>query len=190
MRGIASPAIDTARDERPKYGKQPKDGENRHPNRGARDLIFVGLRSRMVLLAVRQVIFGKQVFFVKTQIAGNGAHKSAIENAPGKFVPLFVFQGFEIARTDSRGRGDFFHRHLAQLALALQAFAKISPGHESKPVLADTCGAVERSISRSIANQPAAAGAPFLLKTAAEAAQVWPIDGSPTRDPIRSAEGA
>src|SRR5579859_362699 len=174
MRDIASPAIDTARDEHPKYRKQPKDGENRHPNRRARNLVLVGLRSGHTRLAVRQVVLGKQIFFVEAQIVRNGAHKSTIENAAGKFGPLFVFQRFEIARTDSRRRGDFLQRHFAQLALAFQAFAKISPGHELKPVLADTCGAVERSNARSIANQQAAAGAPFLLKTAAEAAQVWP----------------
>ena len=41
--------------------------------------------------------------------------------------------------------GDFLQRNFAHLALTLQAFAKSSPGHESKPILADTRGAAARS---------------------------------------------
>ena len=97
----------------------------------------------------------------RPKITRDGAHKSVVEYAAGEFLPLFVFEGFQEARADARGRGEFLQRNFAHLALTLQAFAKISPGHESKPVLADTCGAAARSNIAAIANQPVAASALF-----------------------------
>src|ERR1700676_1460602 len=161
MRGNAPPAINSARDEPAKYGKQCKYSQNRNPYRRAGKLVLVRLRSGHARLAMCEVILGKQIFFVEAQKTRDGAHKSAVENAAGEFLPLFVFEGFKKARTDARGRSDFLQRNFAHLAFTLQAFAKSSTGHESKPVLADTRGVAERPNSLAIASKSAAAGALF-----------------------------
>jgi hypothetical protein len=70
------------------------------------------------------------MFFVEAQITGNGANKAAIENAAGKLLPVFIFQGLQKTQADARRYNDFVGRNFAQLALALQTFPKISLGHE------------------------------------------------------------
>src|SRR5580658_33541 len=140
MRGIKPPTINTAGNERAQYGKHSEHRQYGNPNRRARKLVLVGMRSRDALLAPSHVIFGKQIFFVQSQEAGDGAHESAVESAARKLVPLFIFQRFQIAWTDARGRSDFLKRYFTHLALALQALAKSSRGHESKPSLTIRAG--------------------------------------------------
>src|SRR5713101_3779575 len=57
------------------------------------------------------------------------------KDAAGQFGPIFIFQGLDKTGADARGLGKFVHGNFAQFALALQAFTKISPGHEPEPVL-------------------------------------------------------
>src|ERR1700722_15163171 len=103
MRGQAPPAINSAGNKPAEYGKQQKHNHNRNPNRRAGKLVLVSLRSGYARLAMSEVIFGEQIFFIEAQKTRDGAYKSAVENAAGKFVPLFVFEGFQEARTDARG---------------------------------------------------------------------------------------
>src|ERR1700675_528737 len=163
MRGKAPPAVNSGGNEPAEYGKQRQHSHNRNPNRWAGKLVLVRLRNGHARLAMSEVVFGEQIFFIEAQKSRDGAYKSAVENAAGGFVPLFVFEGFQEARTDARGRSHFLQRNFAHLALALQAFTKSSTGHESKPVLADTHRAAERPNSLAIASKPTAAGAPFSL---------------------------
>src|SRR5580700_10548002 len=177
MRGKAPPTINSAGNEPAEYGEQREHGQNRNPNRRAGELVLVGLRSGHARLAMSEVIFGEQVFFIEAQKTRDGAYKSAVENAAGEFVPLFVFEGFQEARTDARGRSHFLQGNFAHLALALQAFAKSSTGHESNPILADTRGATAPSNFLAIASKPGSSGRPifsalFIWMTATQAAQV------------------
>src|SRR6266446_3027341 len=47
------------------------------------------------LFTMRQVVFSEQVFLVKAQVLGDGAHEAAIENAARELVPVFIFQGLQ-----------------------------------------------------------------------------------------------
>src|SRR5882724_6288390 len=84
-----------------------------------------------------RVILAEERFFIEAQIARNGAHEAVAKDAAGQLRPIFIFQSLDKTSTDARGFGQFLHGDFAQLALALQAFTKISPGHEPEPVLDD-----------------------------------------------------
>ncbi len=74
-------------------------------------------------------IFGEHAVLVHAQVAANGANKAAVKGGAGEGLPLFGFQGFEIARADARCDGDFVERDAAHFALPLQALAKTGGGH-------------------------------------------------------------
>ena len=82
-----------------------------------------------------EIVFAEQGFFIEAQIACDGAHEAVAKDAAGQLRPIFIFQSLHKTRADARSFGQFFHGNFAQLALALQAFSKISPGHEPEPVL-------------------------------------------------------
>src|SRR5580700_4474081 len=177
MPGKAPPAVNSASNEPAEYGQQSEDSQNRNPNRRAGKLVLVRLRNGHARFAMSEVIFGEQIFFIEAQKTRDGAYKSAVENAAGEFVPLFVFKSFEEARTDARGGSHFLQRDFAHLALALQAFAKSPTGHESNPILADTRGVTARSNFLEIASKPGCSGRPIfsallIWMTATQAAQV------------------
>jgi len=81
------------------------------------------------LSAVRQIVFAEKSLFIEAEVARDGTNKAAIEHAAREFAPIFVFQGFQEARANARGRSNLFHRDFAKLALTLQTFSEISPGH-------------------------------------------------------------
>lgn len=80
-----------------------------------------------------EIVFAEERFFIEAEIAGDGADKAAIEDTAGEFAPIFVFESFEEARTNTRGGSDLCKSHLAQLALAFQPLSESSPGHSWKP---------------------------------------------------------
>ena len=49
-----------------------------------------------------QDIFRDDVFFVESQVARDRPHESSIEDAPGKLIPLLVFDGLQKTRGDAR----------------------------------------------------------------------------------------
>src|SRR5208283_5275574 len=130
MRGITPPAIYSAGDQAAEYGKQDKHCQNGQPDWRAGKFVLVSLGNGQALRAARQVIFGKQIFFVEAEIARNRPHKPTVENATGKLLPLLVFERFEKARANTRAYGHFLERNFTQLALALESFAKSSRGHQ------------------------------------------------------------
>ncbi len=71
------------------------------------------------LIAVCEIVFGEQLFFVEPQIAGDGAHEAAIRDAARELVPIFIFQSFQKSQADACGHNDFIGRDFAQLALVL-----------------------------------------------------------------------
>jgi len=79
--------------------------------------------------AMREIVFAEESFFIEAEVARDGANKSTIEHAAGELAPILVFQGFQKAGADARGRGNLLHRDFAKLALTLQTFSEISPGH-------------------------------------------------------------
>src|SRR5580704_10798176 len=194
MPGEPPPAVDSTSNECAEYGKQSEHSQNRNPNRWAGKLVLVRLRNGHARFAMSEVIFGEQIFFIEAQKTRDGADKSAVENAAREFIPLFVFEGFKEARTNARGRSHFLQRNFAHLALALQAFAKSSAGHDSNPILADTSGAAARSNSLAIASKPAAAGAHFLRPFYLDdrysgSSGVTARRCTHARPPVRSAQG-
>ena len=65
------------------------------------------------MIAMREVIFSEQILFVQAEIASDSAHKSAIEDAAWKLIPVFIFQGVQKTQTDARGNHDFVGRDFA-----------------------------------------------------------------------------
>ena len=55
--------------------------------------------------------------------------KPRLNTPPGSLLPFLVFQGFQEAGADARGRSNLFQCDFAKLALTLQTFSEISPGH-------------------------------------------------------------
>jgi hypothetical protein len=82
-----------------------------------------------------KIIFAEQRLFIQAQVARDGAHKPVAKDTAGQFRPILIFQGLDETGADARGFGQFVHGNIAQFTLALQAFTKISPGHEPEPVL-------------------------------------------------------
>jgi hypothetical protein len=132
--GVAAPAVTSRIYETRKNAQKNKNPENWNPFGRPGNRIFVRGRSFDFLLPVREIVFAEQALFVEAQLAGDGADETPIENASGKFSPVFVFKRFEETSADARGRGYFGGRNFSHFALALQTFPKISPGHDVKPV--------------------------------------------------------
>src|SRR2546423_14120732 len=99
-----------------------------------------------------RVILAQECFLIEAQIARNGAHKAVAKDAAGQFGPIFIFEGLDKTGADARSLGEFLHGNFAQFALALQAFTKISLGHEPKPILDDPSRADNFTCSRKAAD--------------------------------------
>ena len=67
---------------------------------------------------VRQIVLAQKRFFVEAEIVGDGANESAIEDATGKLVPIFVFERFQKTGADARCLSDFLQRDFAQFPFA------------------------------------------------------------------------
>jgi len=76
-----------------------------------------------------KVILSEESLFIETEVTGDGANETAIEDAAGELSPVFVFEGFEEPGSDAGGLRDFFQCDLAELALALETFSEVSLGH-------------------------------------------------------------
>jgi hypothetical protein len=76
-----------------------------------------------------KVILSEESLFIETEVTGDGANETAIEDAAGELSPVFVFEGFEEPGSDAGALGDFLQCDLAELALALETFPEISLGH-------------------------------------------------------------
>jgi hypothetical protein len=82
-----------------------------------------GLGLNLALAQGGQIV-GYGLFFIEADLAGVGADKSFVENAAGKLVKMFVFDGAQHPRTDFRGGGDGVERDATLLALFAQFFSK------------------------------------------------------------------
>ena len=76
-----------------------------------------------------KVILSEESLFIETEVTGDGANETTIEDAAGELSPVFVFEGFEEPGSDAGALRDFFQCDLAELALALETFSEISLGH-------------------------------------------------------------
>lgn len=56
-------------------------------------------------------------------------HEAPVEDAAGKLIPLFIFDGLEKTRGDARRGRNLIKRHAAHFSLALQIVAKSPFGH-------------------------------------------------------------
>src|SRR6266704_2661294 len=110
--------------------KHDDNGCNGKPLRrwGNAFLTFGGSSGQM--FGAGRVVFAEERLFIEAQIARDGAHEPVAKNAAGQLRPIFIFQSLDKTSADARGLGQFIHGNFAQLALALQAFTKISPGHD------------------------------------------------------------
>src|SRR5579859_673811 len=130
MRGVALPAVkpsgNQARDD--EQGAQHESHSDPFGRRG--DAILRRGERLGTLVAMREVVLSEKILLIETQIARDGTHKPAVENAAGEFVPILVFQSLQKTQTDARGDDDLVGRDFTQFALTLQTFPKISPGHE------------------------------------------------------------
>src|SRR6266481_1951619 len=110
------------------------------------------------------VVLAEQGLFIQAQVARDGAHEPMAKNSAGQLRPIFIFQGFDKTRADTRGLGQFVHGDFAQLALALQAFTKISPGHEPEPVLDNPVATAKRSMASAAPSRSVASATGMLLR--------------------------
>src|SRR5258708_35598994 len=78
------------------------------------------------------------------------------EDAAGQPGPIFIFEGFDETRANAGSLGELVYGNFAHLALALQAFTKISPGHEPEPVLDNPIATAKRLTRRAppVSNTP------------------------------------
>src|SRR6266700_4860321 len=136
--------------------KHDDNGCNGKPLRrwGNAFLTFGGSSGQM--FGAGRVVFAEERLFIEAQIARDGAHEPVAKNAAGQLRPIFIFQSLDKTSAEARGLGQFIHGNFAQLALALQAFTKISPGHEPEPVLDDPSATAKRSIIGATARRSTA----------------------------------
>src|SRR5260370_5731409 len=141
MPGVAAGVKDASDQE-----KHDDNGCNRKPLRRRGDAFLTFGGRRVQVLGGGRVVLAEERLLIEAQIARDGAHETVAKNAAGQLRPIFIFQSLDKTSADARGLGEFIHGNFAQLALALQAFTKISPGHEPEPVLDDPSATAKRSI--------------------------------------------
>jgi len=78
-------------------------------------------------------IIGDRLVFVNAQKAGVSAHEALIEDAAGKRVKVFLFQGLQMAARDLGGFRDFGQGNTPHLPFAPQPFAKCAYGQAYRP---------------------------------------------------------
>src|SRR5437660_12203839 len=149
MRRVAVPDVTDREEESDDQEKRDKSDRSWKPLR-RRGNAFLGLGSgRGQVLRACRIILAQERFLIETQIASDGAHKSVAKDSPGQLGPIFIFEGLDKTGADARGLGEFLHRNFAQFALALQAFTKISLGHEPEPILDDPSATAQRLTRRA-----------------------------------------
>src|SRR5216684_2387766 len=153
MRGVAAPAIATGVKNPGHQEKHDENGRNRKPLRRRWNAVLSSGGSRGQMFRAGQVVFTEECFFIEAQIAHDGAHEAVAEDAPRQLGPIFIFQGFDKTGADARGLGELVHGNFAQLALALQPFTKISPGHEPEPVLDNPSATAKQSFTSATAER-------------------------------------
>ena len=84
-----------------------------------------GLLPNLTLAQGGQIV-SDGFFFVESDLAGVGAHETFVEDAAGKLVEVFVFQGAQHAGADLGGVGDGVERDAALLALFAKFFSERS----------------------------------------------------------------
>src|SRR5712692_10742545 len=131
---IAAPRMSGSIEKSNDQKKYDEDGDSRKPLRWRRDALLKFSRHGGRFFGAGQVVLAEERFFIKAQIARDGAHKAVAKDAAGELVPIFIFEGPDEAGADARGLGELVHGDLAQFPFALQTLAKISPGHEPQPV--------------------------------------------------------
>jgi len=94
------------------------------------------------MIGAGKIVFAEENFFIEAQITSDGAHEPVAKDAAGQPAPIFILEGFDKTGANASGLSEFFNGNFAQLALALQAVTKISPGHEPEPVLDESAGAL------------------------------------------------
>ena len=94
------------------------------------------------MIGAGKIVFAEEDFFIEAQITRDGAHEPVAKDAAGQPAPIFILEGFDKTGANAGGLSKFFDGNFAQLAFALQAVTKISPGHEPEPVLDESAGAL------------------------------------------------
>jgi hypothetical protein len=131
--GVASPSVDTS------GNKSGDDEQNEEKARGddplwrRRNGIWRGWRCDDCVLAVGEVVFGEEMLLAEAEIARDDANEAAIEDAAGKFFPVFVFESLQEPHRHASLDGELVKRDFAQLALAFQQLTEAAFGHGSRP---------------------------------------------------------
>jgi len=86
---------------------------------------FVGIDLR---LAQAGEIVGDGIFGVESEVLGVGANESLVEDAAGKLIEVFFFDGLEHARADLGDVGNVIEREVLFLACLAEFVAEFSHG--------------------------------------------------------------
>jgi hypothetical protein len=80
------------------------------------------------VLAQRGEIVGYGFFIVESDLTGVGAHETFVEDAAGKLIEVFLFEGAQHPGADFGGVGDGIERDALLLALLAKFFSERSQG--------------------------------------------------------------
>ena len=86
-----------------------------------------GIRLKLGL-AHRVEIVGYSFFFVESDLTGVSAHETFVEDAAGKLVEVFLFEGAQHASADFGGAGDGIEADALLLALLAKFFSECTQG--------------------------------------------------------------
>src|SRR5258708_2960759 len=151
--GVAAPAVAAAVKKAGAQKKQEENGQNGKPLRRRWNALLGFGRMRGQMFGAGEIVLAEESFFIEAQVGGDGTHEPVAEDGAGQLGPIFIFQGLDETGADARGLGEFVHGNFAQLALALQAFTKISPGHEPEPVLDNPSATAKLMTRRALAKK-------------------------------------
>src|SRR5580700_10669899 len=93
-----------------------------------------GMRLKLVL-AHGVEIGSYGFFFVESDLTGVGAHETFVEDAAGKLVEMFLFEGAQHAGADFGGAGDGIEPDALLLALLAKFFSERSQGRLRRAVI-------------------------------------------------------
>src|SRR5262249_12281310 len=103
-----SPAVNCTENHACKEQEYREDESDWNPFRRRGYAIFGFCRGRDGVFPASEIVFSKEIFFPKAEIASDAANETAAKDSAGQSFPIFILKRLERTLADSGRFGHFF----------------------------------------------------------------------------------